>query len=63
MNLRLPSFFRGMSWVNKAGYLVSSGQARDFSHACSILAALPRKPRPRDLTPKAVADLEKRKLW
>lgn len=63
MSLRLPTFFRGMGYTAKAGYLASSGQARDYSHACSLLAKLPRKPKPRDLRPQAVAALEKRGLW
>jgi hypothetical protein len=32
-----------MSYTAKAAYLCSSAQARDYSHACSILASQPRR--------------------
>ena len=43
MKLRLPYFWKGMSWTARAGWLCSSKQARDYSHACSILASMPRR--------------------
>lgn len=36
-NLRLPSYWPGMSYTAKAGFLLATGQARDWSNACSIL--------------------------
>jgi hypothetical protein len=52
-----------MGFTARAGYLVSSGQARDYSHACALLAALPRRPKPRDVARQVVEEMEKRKLW
>jgi hypothetical protein len=43
--LRLPNFWSGMSYCAKAGWLTASGQAKDFSHACSILAKMRRPKR------------------
>lgn len=46
--IRKPYFWAGMSFAQKAAYLCSSAQARDYSEACSILA---RQPRPRKAVP------------
>lgn len=43
--LRLPFFWRRMSWTNRAGYLLATHQAKDFSDACSILAKMRPKKR------------------
>lgn len=61
--MNLPHFWRGMSWSAKAAWLCSSRNARDYRHACQILASLPRKPKSRDLRPQVVADMERRRLW
>lgn len=59
--MRLPSFWSGMSSVNKAAYLCQTHQAKDFNDACSMLAKMRRrKSRPK---PDPVADLEKRRGW
>lgn len=47
--VRLPYFWRQMSFTAKAAHLVVIGVARDFNAACSLLARMPRKPRPRDV--------------
>jgi hypothetical protein len=44
-NLRLPYFWRGMSYTAKAAHLCETRQARDYSHACSILAGMKRHSR------------------
>ena len=63
MNLRLPSFWSGMGFTAKAGYLVASAQARSYEEACRILRSL-RKPTPRKYPrPDPVAELERRRLW
>lgn len=43
--VRLPYFWRQMSFTAKAAHLVVIGVARDFNAACSLLARMPRKPR------------------
>jgi len=60
-NLRLPYFWSGLSYVQKAAHLCATHQARSFNEACSILAKCrARKKRP---TPQQYqADLDKRKL-
>lgn len=49
MILRLPSQWRTLSFLQKAAYLCSTRQVRDYREACSMLARLPRKPKPRDV--------------
>jgi len=44
-SLRLPYFWSRLSFVQKAAYLCSSKQAKDYSDACSILASFRRKKR------------------
>lgn len=46
---RLPSFWSGMSFCAKAAWLVTARMARDYNEACSMLARLPRKPKPRQI--------------
>lgn len=59
--IRKPTFWHRMSWAQKAAYLCSSRQARDYSEACSILARQPRRKR---ATPQdSVAEMERRNLW
>lgn len=41
--MNLPPSWSRMGWSERAGYLCASHQARDYSHACSILAKLPRR--------------------
>lgn len=48
-NIRIPPFWGRIGWTQKAAYLLSSGQARDYPHACSILAKRKR----RKVTPSA----------
>ncbi len=48
--LRLPTFWKGMSWCAKAGWLLSSRQASDYSDACRILGSMKKK----RVTPKTV---------
>lgn len=61
MTLRRSSNWRTLSFPQKAGYLCSTRQARDYSDACSILAKLPRSPRRR---PPAILDTKARaKMW
>lgn len=43
MSLRLPSNWHTLGFTQKAAYLCSTRQARDYSEACSILAKLPRR--------------------
>ena len=43
--MRLPPQWRTLSFAQKAAYLCTTRQARDYSEACSMLAKLPRKPR------------------
>jgi hypothetical protein len=46
VNLRLPSNWRTLGFTQKAAYLCSTRQARDYSEACSILGKCGgRKPR------------------
>ncbi len=47
--LRLPSQWRTLSFPQKAAYLCTTKQARDYSEACSMLARLPRRPKPRQI--------------
>lgn len=49
---RLPSFWSGMSFVAKCGWLCQSRLADNFNEAASMLARLPRKPKPRDIAPR-----------
>ena len=49
---RLPSFWSGMGFTARAAWLCESKIAKDFSEACSMLARLPRKPKPRDVAPR-----------
>lgn len=46
-SVKTPYFWKGMSFTAKAGYLCATKQARDYSHACSLLAARKRKPKAR----------------
>lgn len=57
--LRLPSFWKGMGWTAKAGWLLSSRQAKDYPDACRILNSLKNPKRP--LAPKPIREPEK--LW
>lgn len=41
-DIRKPPFWHRIGWSEKAAYLLSSKQARDYSEACSMLAK--RKP-------------------
>jgi len=41
--MNLPPSWSRMGWHEKAAYLCSSHQARDYSDACSMLAKLPRR--------------------
>lgn len=52
--IRKPYFWNRMSWTECAAYLVRTHQARDFPHACSILASLPRRKRTPPTTPREV---------
>lgn len=65
--LRLPSFWRGMGWTAKAGYLLSSHQARDYPEACSILREMRGPKKPALVTPLATvarqADKQPEPLW
>lgn len=46
-DIRKPPFWHRIGWSEKAAYLLSSKQARDYSEACSMLAKRkPRKPAP-----------------
>ena len=56
--MRLPPQWRTLSFHQKAAYLCSTRQARDYSEACSMLARLPRRPRSR-----AVAAAAKEYWW
>jgi hypothetical protein len=49
--MNLPPSWSRMSWYQRCAYLCSSNQARDFSHAASMMASLPR---PRRIKPAAV---------
>lgn len=46
---RLPHFWRGMGFTARAAWLVTAGLASDYSEACSMMARLPRKPKPRQV--------------
>jgi hypothetical protein len=41
--MKKPSFWKGMSFTAKAGYLTATRQARNYSEACAMLAAQPRR--------------------
>lgn len=60
--LNLPASWDRMGWTNKAGYLCSTHQARDYPDACSILAGM-RRPKPCTPVQQVVASLEQRKLF
>jgi hypothetical protein len=53
MNIRKPSFWSRLPFTEKAAYLCSSKQARDYSQACSMLARQPRRTPPKR-TPKEI---------
>lgn len=59
---KLPSFWSGMSFVNKASYLCSTHQARDYNEAASMLAHLRRRSRSRPSVAQYQAKLDQRKL-
>ncbi len=48
--LRLPSFWKGMGFCARAGYLCATNQAKDYSDACRILGGMKKK----RVTPKTV---------
>lgn len=48
--MNLPPTWNRMSFTAKAGYLAATCQARDYSHACSILAKM-RGPKRRVVAP------------
>lgn len=56
--LRLPYFWKGMGFCQKAAYLCSTSQARDYSDACRILGSMKKK-RPR----AAPANKPAENLW
>ena len=43
--MKTPTFWKGMSFTAKAGYLTATRQARDYSEACSMLAKMKRPKR------------------
>jgi hypothetical protein len=52
-SLRLPANWRTLSFPQKAAYLCTTRQARDYSEACSMLARLPRRPSARSIATAA----------
>ena len=61
--LRLPSFWQGMGFTAKAGYLCATHQAKDYSDACRILRSRRAPTRRTYPKPDPVAELERRGLW
>ena len=59
--MNLPYFWSRLSFPAKAAYLCSSKQARDYSHACTILASLPRRRRTKAHQP--TLQTSAKKLW
>lgn len=60
---KLPSHWRNMGFTVRAAYLCSTGQARNYSEACSMLARS-RKRSARPITTQAYAEkLEQMKLF
>ncbi len=57
--MNLPPTWKGMGWTSKAGYLVDTHQAKDYSDACRILKDM-RRPKPK---PKPVARQAMEKRW
>lgn len=62
---RLPYFWRGMPWTQKAAWLLSARLVRDYSEACRVLASM-RKPAARKYAAPSAqeyqAQLERQKL-
>lgn len=57
--INYPSWWKGASFVVRAGWLKSSGHARTYEEACSMLA---RKKRPAPVVP--ILDTKARaKMW
>lgn len=63
VTLRLPSFWHGMGFTAKAGYLCQIGAARDFSHACSVLASLRKKRKKGGAIKDSLSRSEVRRWW
>lgn len=62
--LRLPNNWGTLGFTAKAGWLTQTGQARDYSEACSILGRRGgRKRRKPPSVESVVAQLEKRNLF
>lgn len=59
---RLAPTWHRMGWTAKAGWLCATGQARDYSDACSILWSF-RKRRVPPTVQVVVARNEQLKLW
>ncbi len=56
--LRLPSFWKGMSFTAKAAHLCTTKQAKDYSDACRILGSMKKK----RVTPRR-AEVAPQSLW
>lgn len=59
---KLPSFWSGMSFVNKASYLCSTHQARDYNEAASMLSRCRSRKPARPSVAQYQASLDRQKL-